>query len=153
VEASFHPWLSWHYYRLRQEANQALVRPSWTPLLVVQPLWIEYSHCMYWKHQPGFHSSHQPITNAKLEQEILTFISWLRGSALMKNMAWLNFSGSYTKILALKLFYRFIFPSNIDHLLIHRRNKAVLRHYQNRVRSRSEYLKRVYLKSDLLLTK
>jgi hypothetical protein len=29
------------------------------------------------------------------DTNILTFISWLRGRALMKNMAWLSFSGSY----------------------------------------------------------
>jgi hypothetical protein len=72
----------------------------------------------------------------------------------MKNIAWFNFSGSCTtKILVLKLFYRFIFPSNINDLLIHGRNEAIFGHYQYRVRSRCEYLKRVYLKSDLSLTK
>ena len=71
----------------------------------------------------------------------------------MKNMAWLNFSGSLTKILALKLFYRFIFPSNINHLLIHGWNEAILGHYQYRIGSRREYLWRVNLKSDLVLTK
>ena len=46
--------------------------------------------------------------------------------------------------------YRFFFPSNIDDLLIHRRNKSVLGHYNYRVWCRCENL--YWIKSDVILS-
>ncbi len=58
----------------------------------------------------------------------------------MKNIAWLNFSGSLKDISLINI-YGFVFPANIDYLLIHRRNEAAFWHYQDWVRSGGENLK------------
>lgn len=51
------------------------------------------------------------------------------------------------KILMKIIFYRLIFPPNIDDLLVHRRNEAVLRHNQNWVRCWCENLYSLEIRS------